>query len=133
MLQLAGCVILDDQKRLLLLHRDKGGLVQWELPGGKINEGESAAETVVREIQEELGVRVVISRELGSAEFAAPDTTCYYSWFLAEIVDDGEPCIGEPQTFDDMGYFSVEQLSTVRLSSNMVNLLEAIRVGRMHL
>jgi 8-oxo-dGTP diphosphatase len=129
MLRLAGCVLLDDQKKILLLHRNKGGLIQWELPGGKIDEGEDAVTTAVREIQEELGVDVEISRELGSAEFEAPDTMCHYSWFLAEIRDEDKPHIGEPQTFDDMRYFSVEELSMVPLSSNMANLLRAIQAG----
>jgi len=133
MLRLAGCVMLDNQKRLLLLHRNKGGLVQWELPGGKIDEGEDAAATAVREIQEELGVDVVISRELGSAEFEAPDTTCHYSWFLADILSGAMPHIGEPQTFDDMRYFSVEELSMVHVSSNMANLLKAIQAGQVDL
>lgn len=129
MLRLAGCVLLDDQKRLLLLHRNKGGLVQWELPGGKVDEGEDEATTAVRELKEEVGVTVAIERELGSAEFSGGGETCHYTWFLAVQTSRDLPRLCEPQTFDDMRYFSLDELEELQLSANMVNLLQAIKTS----
>lgn len=117
----------------MLLHRNKNGLVQWELPGGKIDEGESEELTAVRELKEELGVDVVIVRKLGSAEFEGLDIPCYYTWFLAELLPDAVLKICEPHTFDDMRYFSVAELETITLSANMKNLLSAIRSGEVSL
>jgi 8-oxo-dGTP diphosphatase len=55
--RVAAAVVWDGD-RLLLTQRPPGGPLglQWELPGGKIEEGESPAHALVRELREELGV-----------------------------------------------------------------------------
>lgn len=50
-------------QQVLLVQRDNPRF--WELPGGGIAPGETAAETVIREVQEETGVRVEIVELLG--------------------------------------------------------------------
>jgi len=40
-LELAGAVILDKNKKILLMHRNTPNLMQWELPGGKIEPKEN--------------------------------------------------------------------------------------------
>lgn len=57
---LAGCIIKDTKKRILLIHRNTAKRTHWEIPGGKIEKGETAAAAASREIQEELGVEVNI-------------------------------------------------------------------------
>jgi 8-oxo-dGTP diphosphatase len=41
---------------------------RWELPGGKVEAGETATGALLREIDEELGCRVVVERWLDGAE-----------------------------------------------------------------
>jgi len=41
---------------------------RWELPGGKVEAGETATAALLREIDEELGCRVVVERWLDGAE-----------------------------------------------------------------
>jgi 8-oxo-dGTP pyrophosphatase MutT (NUDIX family) len=125
-IRLAGCILTDGQGRVLLLHRSTAKRTQWEIPGGKIEPGESEAETVVREVHEELDVDVRLLRRLGSEHFAEDNYFMHYTWYLGEITS-GTPAIGEPQTFDDLRYFSCADLAamTDELSGNTVNFLAA--------
>ena len=50
--------VQDERSRLLLVRRRDSGT--WELPGGRVDVGESAVEAAVRETTEEAGVRVEI-------------------------------------------------------------------------
>jgi ADP-ribose pyrophosphatase YjhB (NUDIX family) len=60
-----GGVCLDDGH--VLLHRDPFE-EYWVLPGGRVHHGEAAAEAVVREVREELGIEVDVGRLLWIAE-----------------------------------------------------------------
>ena len=60
LLLVAACALIDADKRVLIARRPAGkpmaGL--WEFPGGKIEAGETPEDTVIRELHEELGIRV---------------------------------------------------------------------------
>lgn len=121
---LAGCVIRNEERRVLLLHRNKKDRVQWELPGGKLEPGEGPEAAAVREIQEELGVKATIHSKLGEAAFHENDVEYLYVWFEARIAD--EPRIAEPQSFDDLRYFHVSELENRDdLSANLRNLIKS--------
>lgn len=59
---------LFEGERLLVARRgaNEAAAGQWELPGGKFEDGESLEEAVVREWQEELGLDVIAGRHRGS-------------------------------------------------------------------
>ncbi len=50
----AGGLVLNSRNEMLFIYR----LNKWDLPKGKIDPGEKAKETAVREIEEECGVRI---------------------------------------------------------------------------
>ena len=56
----AACALIDPDGRVLLAERPAGrpmaGL--WEFPGGKVEAGERPEETLIRELEEELGIVV---------------------------------------------------------------------------
>lgn len=56
-------VVLNDEDQLLLIHKTDNDL--WALPGGGHDVGESIADTVVREVQEETGVDVEVTGIVG--------------------------------------------------------------------
>lgn len=125
-LRLAGCVLRNDAGDILLLHRNKKDVQQWELPGGKLEQGEEGEGAAIREIREELGVEVRIVAFLGQADFHENDRRCSYEWYEAEMVDTHAPRICEPQTFDDLRHWNAESLKNRQdLSANLQNLLKS--------
>ena len=59
-LTVAACALVDADGRVLLAQRPEGkpmaGL--WEFPGGKVETGETPEQTLIRELEEELGIVV---------------------------------------------------------------------------
>lgn len=133
-LNLAGCVVLDHENRILLLHRNTDRRRHWELPGGKTRPGEAAAVTAAREVREELDIEVLIQRELGTGTFVEDGQDMTYTWFLAGIVH-GTPRVREHHLHDDLDHFSLDELRDMReeLSSNMCLLLDELDAGRVTL
>lgn len=54
-LHTAGLIVINDNKLLLAFSNNKRA---WYLPGGKIDPGESAIQSLIREIEEELQVKL---------------------------------------------------------------------------
>jgi len=75
MIEVAAGILVDPQGRVLLMQRLPGkhlaGL--WEFPGGKIEPGETIAQALVRELDEELGVEVRGSTPLISIPWHYPE------------------------------------------------------------
>ncbi len=70
----------------LILHGDKILFVRsartqryWAFPGGRSEPGESSAEAAVREVKEEVGLSVTLTRELGKyvVEASGFEITCF--------------------------------------------------------
>ena len=71
----AGALI--EQGRLLVAQRDRPPELAgwWELPGGKVNAGETDAGALRRELLEELGIEVSVGARLGADVALSPTVT----------------------------------------------------------
>lgn len=72
-------------------HKARGGL--WELPGGKVDPGETDAQALQRELREELDMAVRVGAELGRHEHAYGDLTVLLVVYRAQRQ-------GEPRAID---------------------------------
>ena len=57
----ARAIVISDNN-LLVIHRNKYGKEYYTLPGGGIEQGETAEKTVLRELMEETGLKVAVQR-----------------------------------------------------------------------
>lgn len=113
-----GCsaAIFDEQGRIFLTRRTDNG--QWCLPGGRMESGESVAEACEREVWEETGLRVRVTRLVGV--YSHPDQLVVYAdgnkahivalHFEAEIIS-GEPILSNETI--DFGYFTMEEIQAL--------------------
>lgn len=77
LLLVVACALLDQDGRVLIAQRPEGKALAglWEFPGGKVEMGEALEATLIRELQEELGITVKepCLAPLTFASFAYPD------------------------------------------------------------
>lgn len=62
-LLVAACALVDGDGRILLAQRPEGKSMAglWEFPGGKVEPGETPEAALVRELEEELGIRTKVA------------------------------------------------------------------------
>lgn len=90
-INVAAAVILSSD-RVLSAQRGHGDLAGgWEFPGGKVEPGETAEQACVREIQEELGVRVCGLEPFVALEYDNDDFHMHLDTFACSIADGEGP------------------------------------------
>ncbi|MDP1743338.1 MAG: NUDIX domain-containing protein [Candidatus Amesbacteria bacterium] len=111
--------IIIEGKKILLMHRKKDGIEYWVYPGGHLEEGETPDQAMIREIWEELSLKVKkISKphpyihEFGTHEY----------YFECEV-EDGEPKLDPSGTekITDIDWYNPEwvDLSKAKTLENL--------------
>jgi 8-oxo-dGTP diphosphatase len=105
------CAILVRNEKLLVCQR-RAGTEQaflWEFPGGKVEQGETYEQCIVREIMEELGVEMKIDKPLLSVEYHYPNRTIRLIPFLGHIPQ-GEPISLDHHAIEWIGIDQIDKL-----------------------
>jgi 8-oxo-dGTP diphosphatase len=99
----AFAVIFDDERRVLLCHRRD--MDAWNLPGGRVEEGEAPWDAAIRETQEEVGLEVEVNRLTGL--YWKPETAEVVFAFECRVLS-GAPGLSDEA--DEVGYFALDAL-----------------------
>jgi 8-oxo-dGTP pyrophosphatase MutT (NUDIX family) len=122
----AACgVVLDEQKRILLVRRSDDG--QWTLPGGIVERGEEPADALVREVIEETGVLVEpelltsVSVHRNVVTYVNGDQVQYLDMTFRCRMTGGQARVGDDESVE-VGWFPVDD---PRLHAHCRPLLDA--------
>jgi 8-oxo-dGTP diphosphatase len=118
--------VVERAGRYLVTRRPHGVHLEgcWEFPGGKIEPGESHAEGLRREMREELGVDVLVGRELLTVTHEYADREVELHFYACEL--DGEPV---PRLGQEMRWVSRTALRTLPFPPADETLIRQLQSG----
>jgi 8-oxo-dGTP pyrophosphatase MutT (NUDIX family) len=130
----AGGVVLaephQDASVALVAHRSARGTLQWTLPKGAQEPGETVTETALREVREETGLDVELIGPLDTIDYWfvwAPEQTRYHKfvhYFLMRAI--GGDFAGHDSEMEDANWFTPEQARRQMSFANERKLLDLI-------
>ena len=124
-----GAIIVDSRanpRRVLAARRTQANAWKgrWEFPGGKVEPGESAEVALLREVQEELNVTIILGQELAPGETWPISDELELRLFWAEIFV-GTPTTGD--SHDELRWLYAEDLWSVNWQDADLAALPAVR------
>jgi 8-oxo-dGTP diphosphatase len=133
MITVVAAVIERSDRRLLIGQRRKSDTspLKWEFPGGKVRDGESPQVALARELQEELGVTLVKSVELGRVrhQYAGTPKELEIRFFAAAIGDSEV----HARTFEQIAWVLPKELGTYDFLAANRELIAQLATGRIKL
>ncbi len=83
---------------------------KWEFPGGKVRPGEDPKDSIVREIEEELGIQISVGRLFDEVSHSYPDVDVHIIFYLAKIVSSSASLEYSSRDHDEVLWAGPEEL-----------------------
>ncbi|MBQ1215943.1 MAG: NUDIX hydrolase [Firmicutes bacterium] len=93
-------IIENDEQKILMVKQEHPERTVWMVPGGGIEEGETAAEAVVREMKEETGLDVTVGPMIFHIEEVSEKRGQRFVNFFMATVAGGDMHLGMDPEFD---------------------------------
>jgi 8-oxo-dGTP diphosphatase len=92
-------VVIIENDCVLLMRYRYGQTDVYNLPGGNVDKGETLTQTVVRELQEELGIEITVGKMIlmGEVLMPEPKKDVLHCIFLGKIIE-GKPVLNSEHT-----------------------------------
>lgn len=129
-------VLIQNEKGEVLLGKRKGSHAEgdWCFPGGKLDFGETLFECARREVKEETGLDVTDCELISVYDQFEHIESSGYQWVNIGILakyEGGEPKVMEPEKFEEMKWFALDNLPTPLYATSVV-ILENYKSGRIY-
>lgn len=86
------CAVIEHNGKILCMKRTRSRYPyiseHWEFPGGKVEEGESDHEALLREIQEEMRWDIFVGKKLAEIDYEYPDFATHLVAYLCRCDSD---------------------------------------------
>jgi 8-oxo-dGTP diphosphatase len=118
--------IIQRDDRYLVTRRQPGVHLAgvWEFPGGKCDAGETLTACMMRELSEELGIRVTVGSEMYTITHEYSDRRVELHFFDCRTTDDPSPLLGQ-----EMRWVAREELAELEFPPADAELIRVLTAG----
>lgn len=116
-----GAIAVDDDQ-ILLVRRGRGPAQgEWSIPGGRVEAGETLAEAVVRELEEETGLGGVCEGLAGWVERVGDGYHYVILDFYVTIIEEADPKAGDDAA--EAAWVPLAEVADLRLAEGLAEFL----------
>mgnify|MGYP001015235585 FL=1 len=124
------CDSLENTTKIFATARGYGEFKgKWEFPGGKLEAGETSQQALIREIQEELDVKIEVGELIDTIEYDYPTFHLSMDCFLCVVVD-GEIILKEAEAARWLGKDELYSVDWLPADIALIEKLQNSILGR---
>jgi 8-oxo-dGTP diphosphatase len=117
-----GGVLWHNGKVLLVQRSNNPGKGMWTIPGGYVDQGESIGEAVIREIQEETGIKAEPLSIIALRDRPGEKHNTYIIFLMRFL---GGNLLGQADEVSNLGFFTIEECQILPIPALTLSALEA--------